>query len=104
MSAQGNLAGIARKCPRALDYLMWASNSSTWLATSWTYGNQSREDVASFLAEASLYAVAYVDQPRAYAYIDSLKNIPDEARRISSLVREKGTLKVWEDMDKEPKH
>ena len=104
MSAQGNMAGIARTCPRALDYLIWTSNSGTWLPRSWTYGKHTREDVASFLAEASLYAVAFVDQPRAYAYIDSLANIPNEARRISALVREKGTLKAWEDMDKEPKH
>ena len=113
--AQGNLGGIARNSPRALEYLMQTVDPNPWLAASWTFGD-SRSNTASLMVEGSLFAIACVDQPRAYAFIDSLESAgvrgfpsPDkfalhEARRISSLVREKGTLKVWEDLDKEPKH
>lgn len=112
-TAQVSMTGIARRSVRATEYLASASTPDPWLGLAWSFQGDTREYQARLMAKESIQALSYVDNERAYAYIDSLeyKQYPErgtpvfiEAKRISELVRVKGTLKVWEEEEKEPGH
>lgn len=111
--AQMNMAGIARRSPRATQYLIAMSVPKPWLRLPWTYQKDTREYQAELMAEGALTALSYVDTEPAYSYIASLDTATFprvgtsrflEVRRISRLVQMKGTLAVWKDQEQEPRH